>query len=133
RESVVHEALDGLRGQLLTLPPEELGEALHEVGGEDGNLLGTLPERRHRDLNDVQAIVEVFTEPTRGYRLLEVLVGRGEHAHVDLDGGAAAHSRELAVLQHVEQLALQGRMQVPDLVEEDRAAVGRLELADLEL
>ena len=35
--------------------------------------------------------------------------------------------------EHVEQLALQGRVEVADLVEEDGAVVGRLELADLEL
>ena len=34
------------------------------------------------------------------------------------------------VLQHVQQLGLQRRLHLADLVEEDRAAVGLLELAD---
>ena len=45
----------------------------------------------------------------------------------------AAHPRELAVLQHVEQLGLQGRVELADLVQEDGSAVGELEAAGLAL
>ena len=38
--------------------------------------------------------------------------------------------RELRVLQHVQQLGLQRRLHLADLVEEDRAGVRLLELAD---
>ena len=50
-----------------------------------------------------------------------------------LDGGPPADAGELAVLEHVQELALERRMQIPDLVEEDGAVIGRFELADLEL
>ena len=40
---------------------------------------------------------------------------------------------ELAVLQHVEQLGLQGRVELADLVQEDGPAVGQLEAAGLAL
>ncbi len=75
---------------------------MHEVLGEDGDLLGPLTQRRHHDLDHVQAIVEVLPEAAGRHRLLQVLVGGREHPHVDLHGGAAAHAGELAVLEDVE-------------------------------
>ena len=42
----------------------------------------------------------------------------------------AAELGELAVLQHVQQLGLERRLHLADLVEHQRAAVGLLELAD---
>ena len=106
---------------------------MHEVVGEDRDLLGALPERRHHDLDHVQTVVEVLAEAAAGHRLLEVLVGGREDAHVDLHGGPPPHPGELAVLEDVEELALQGRVKIADLVEEDGPAIRRLELADLEL
>jgi len=43
----------------------------------------------------------------------------------------AADARELAVLEHVQELGLQPQRHLADLVEEERALVGRLELAGL--
>ena len=60
---------------------------------------------------------------------LEVAVGGGDDADVDADVLAAAEPRELAVLQHLQQLGLQRRAHLADLVEEHRAVVGELELA----
>ena len=45
----------------------------------------------------------------------------------------AAEPRELAVLQHLQQLRLQRQLHLADLVEEHRAVVGELELARLVL
>ena len=51
-------------------------------------------------------------------------------AHVHLDGLRAAQALELLLLQHAEQLGLQLRRDVADLVEEQRPPVGQLESAD---
>jgi acyl-CoA reductase-like NAD-dependent aldehyde dehydrogenase len=58
-------------------------------------------------------------------------VGGGNHAHVDADQLAAADAEELALGQHPQQARLQRRRHVADLVEEQRAAVGLLEAADM--
>jgi hypothetical protein len=55
----------------------------------------------------------------------------GNHAHVDLDHAVAAQPLELLLLQHAQHLGLRLQAHVADLVEEDRALVGLLELADL--
>jgi hypothetical protein len=61
------------------------------------------------------------------------LIGRREDAHIDLDVRSPADSGELTVLKDMQQLALEGAVEVTDLVEEDGSMVGSLELADLEL
>ena len=83
--------------------------------------------------DDVQPEEEVFAELPVGDGLLEVAVGRGDDPHVDANVVLAAEPRELAVLQHLQQLGLQREAHVADLVEEHRAVVGELELAGLVL
>ena len=57
---------------------------------------------------------------------------RGRHQpHVHLDRLGAAQALELLFLQHAEQLGLQLRGDVADLVEEQRPLVRQLEAADL--
>ena len=62
---------------------------------------------------------------------LEIAVGRGDDAHVDLDAAPRADALDDLILQHAQQLGLQRRRQLADLVEEHRAAVGQLEPAAL--
>ena len=83
--------------------------------------------------DDVEAEEQILAELPVGDRLLEIAVGRGDDADVDVDVVLAAEARELAVLQHLQQLGLQRRAHVADLVEEHRAVVGELELARLVL
>ena len=106
---------------------------LAEVLGEDGDLLGAVAERGDEDVDDVEAVVQVLAEAPLGDGPLEVLVGGGDDADVDLDVAAGAEAGELAVLQDVQELGLQRQGHLADLVEEDGAAVGELELAGLAL
>ena len=62
---------------------------------------------------------------------LEIDVGGGDEAELHLDRLAAADPLDLAFLDRAQQLGLQVELQIADLVEEERAAVGQLELADL--
>ena len=63
----------------------------------------------------------------RSTSFAEVLVRRGEHAHVDVHHVLAADARDLAALQGAEHLRLRHEVHVADLVEEERAAVRLLE------
>ena len=62
--------------------------------------------------------------------LLQVRVGGGDDPHVGLDRLVAAEPLEPLLLQDAKQLGLRQRMHVADLVQEQRAAVALLELAD---
>ena len=89
-----------------------------------------LAQRRHRDLDHLQAVIEILAELAAQHHRFEVAVGGGDDADVDVDRFVAAKLGELRVLQHVQQLGLERRLHLADLVEEDRAGVGLLELAD---
>ena len=80
---------------------------------------------------DIQPEVEVLPETAGGDRRVEVDIGRGDDADVDRDRRAGADAHDLALLEDAEQLHLERRRQVADLVEEQRAAIGGLEPARL--
>ena len=84
-----------------------------------------------REGDHVEPVVEVLAEAARRDLLLEILVRRGDHAHVDLDRLGSADALEAVLLEDAQDLRLRHQAHVGDLVEEDRAAVGQLELAPL--
>src|SRR5262249_25235137 len=130
---IARHALECVVAQAEVVAPEKLRVATYEVPSEEGNLFRSLAQGRHDDLDHVQPIVEVVAKAAGRHGLFQVLVGGGQDPHIDLDGGAASQAGELAVLEDMQELALEGRMQIADLVEEDRAVVGGLEFAELEL
>ena len=125
-------ALEQLQHVLVDrLPPEvvaraELGE---EVRGKIADVLQALAQRRHPNRDDAEAVVQVLAELAVGDPVLEDAVRGGDHPNRDADRLLAAEPLHLAVLQHAQQLGLRRLVQVADLVEEDCAAVGQLELA----
>ena len=54
-------------------------------------------------------------------RVVEVAVGRGDDAHVDVQRLVAADALERALLQEAQELHLRRRRDLADLVEEERA------------
>ena len=74
--------------------------------GEQQEIGFPLPQRRHEDREHVQPVVEVLAERAVLDRLLEVLVGGGDEAHVGFQGLGAAEPLVLAFLQHAQQLDL---------------------------
>src|SRR5262249_44251159 len=107
--------------------------ALEEVAGQDRDLVAALAQRRQLHADDVQPVEEVLAEAALAHRALEVAVRGGDHARVDGHFAVTAEPRELAALQDLQELRLQARVHLGDLVEEDRAAVRDLELAELAL
>src|SRR5437667_4733192 len=124
------EAGDRFRPEPL-LPPILLVELGQEQRRQPGNLFPPLAQRGHPDLHHVEPVVEIRPELPARHRLLEVPVGGGDHADVDVDHTVAPDARESEVLQYVEELGLQGERQFRDLVQVDRALVRELELAGL--
>ncbi len=61
----------------------------------------------------------------------QVLVGGGNHPHVDADQFTATDAEELALRQHAQQPGLQRQRHVADLIQEQCAAIGLLEAADM--
>jgi hypothetical protein len=98
-----------------------------------GNILATLAQRRQRDEGDIQAIVEVFAETTLADGLHQVHVGGGDHPHVHLNGLARADAGDFALLQHAQQFDLKRQAKLADFIEQQGAALRRLEPAGMAL
>ena len=119
----------GLEG--LDLAIVLLGAADAEVLGEQRDVVRTLAQRRHRQRDGVDAEVEIAAQRAVRQRQVEIDVGGAHQPEVRGDGAGAADRPELALLQDAQQLGLQRRLHLADLVEEQRAAVRELDQADL--
>src|SRR5262249_31347320 len=104
-----------------------------EVIDEQKQIGFPLTERRNEDREDVQSIVQVLAKGPGRNRALHVLVRRGDEPDVDLDGLRAAEPFEFLFLKDSQQLDLGRQVDVPDLVEEERAALSQFEAAFLAL
>ena len=74
-------------------------------------------------------MVKVFPEVSCGNLCAQVLVCRGNYAHVHLNVFVAADAGELFLLKHTQHLCLGGQGHVPDLVKKQGSAVCLLELS----
>jgi hypothetical protein len=107
-------------------------EQLEEMLGQQHHVVGPLAQRRQRQLDDVEAEVEVLPELAaaiaRCRSVLVALTMRTSALRVPLDPEAS--NRPSAARAAA---CLTGQRQVADLVEEQRAAVRRLEASDARL
>jgi len=71
-----------------------------------------------------EARVQIGPEPATRRRGLEIAQRGRDQAQVHGDRAILADRQHLALLQHAQQCRLGGRRELPDLVEEQRAAVG---------
>ena len=105
-------------------------EVAHEPAHEEGDVVATLPQRGQIDVEDVEPVVQVGAEAPRFHMLAQRTVRGRDHSHVHFDGLHAAHARELALLQHPQELHLRGLRNLGDLVQKKRPAIGQLEPAE---
>ena len=82
------------------------------------------------DLDRVEPEQQVLAEAPFVGQLVGRQVGRGDDPHVDRHRPVGPDRDDLALLERGQQLGLEVERQIADLVEEQRAAVGRLEPAD---
>ena len=130
RPGVAAQQVHRLGGDLADLPAQLPVEAPHVVADQHGQVVAALAQGRQVDREDAQAIVEVGAELPLRRRRLQVAVRGRDQPHVGLDRLVAADPLERLFLQHAQDLALRRQRHVADLVEEQRAAVALLELAD---
>ena len=105
---------------------------LHEMPHQHRNIVLPLPQRRHRDLQHRQPVIQILPETAVPHRLLQIAVGRGNQADIHLDGMDPAHAFELTLLQHPQQLHLQRGSQFADFVEKNHASIGHFQPAFLQ-
>ena len=105
------------------------GQLADELLDERADVGVSIAERRHGQGDPLNAVVEVGPEAAR----LDLLVQRAkrgaDEACVDADLRVASDPHEPAILQEAQQLGLHGQRHLADLVEEERPAGRRLDLA----
>ena len=103
--------------------------ASDEVFHQRQNVFLAFAQRRQKNRDDGQTVIKVLAELVVAHRALQVAVGRSDHAHIHLHIAHATDPADDLVFEHAQQLRLQQRRQLANLVEEERAAVGHLEQA----
>ena len=88
-----------------------------EVPRQGRDVLAPIGQARNMDTDHVQAVEQVFAKLAGLHQRLQVLVGRGDDAHVHLDRHMTTHPVELAVGQDPQQAGLGVGGHVADLVE----------------
>jgi hypothetical protein len=100
-----------------------------EFLGQFENVLAPIAQRRQRDLEHTQPVVQVLAELTALHRAVEIAVGRRDQPDIHLDQARAAEAHELTLLEHAQQLGLDGQCHLADFVEEQHAPVGLFDAA----
>ena len=123
---VDHQRLHRIARQPIRLA---VGRPLQDGLDQVRDVVAAGTQGRHGNLDGVQAIEQVPAELAASAQRLERPVGRHHDPDVDAAAAVAADALHRRVLDHPQQLGLRRRREVGDFVEEQRAAVGLLELA----
>jgi hypothetical protein len=100
------------------------------MADECGNILDAVGKAGDLQHNHAEPEEQVFAEFAIGDRGAEILVRGRNDADVDGLHIAAADADDRPVFEHAEQFDLHVETHVADFVEEERAALGRFEMAD---
>src|SRR5438105_2442742 len=94
------------------------------------NILPALSQRRNRNGKYVESVKQVDAKPSFLNHVAQVVVSGGDDTHVRADGMCAAKPLEFVLLQHAQQLWLQLRRDVADLIQKYGSSVGQLKASD---
>ncbi len=121
---VRHELLERLLRHLAHGLAEGRREAREAVIDQQRDVLPPLAQGRHAHAQHVQAVEEILAEAPGFDVAFDVAGRRGQDPHVDLAGLGISDGPDLLLLEGAQQLRLERRRQLGDLVEEERSAVG---------
>ena len=92
-----------------------------------------LGQRWRANKEDGQPVVKIGAKAARLGVLRQRPVSSSQDAHVHLHGLVVAHTLQFPALHKAQQLGLQGQRHLADLVQKQRASVGRLDASDAPL
>ena len=98
--------------------------------GQFGDVTRARAQRRQPQRHNIEAKIKVFTESSGLDLALHVAVGGGQDADIDAHRPIAAETVDLPLLEGAQQLGLQADIHFADFVEQQRATIRCLKLAD---
>ena len=93
------------------------------------NVLRPLAQRGEVDLNDVDAVIQVFSETPFFDEGRQVLVRGANDPNIDVVRFGAAHRKDGLIVHGAQQLGLHGHIHVADFIQKQRTLISRHELA----
>ena len=123
----------GVPIQLRHATIEAQGGELQKVLEQQGDVLAALTQWWQFQRHHVEAVVKVATKLAAFAQLVEVGFGGRDYSAVDVDRLVRTKAFQAVLLQHAQQLDLQGQRHALYLVEKQTATVGMLDLADAAL
>ena len=124
---------EGIRTELPPRPGLVPAFASQRLLGEQLDVLAAVAQRRKRQRDHREPVVEILAEAPRPYKGLGVLVRRADDAGVDGLVPRRAEPSHARIFHDLQQLGLEQQWEQGDLVEEQRAAMGHLDQARLRL
>src|SRR6185437_15186441 len=107
-----------------------LTESVHKMFGEDQDIVPPFPQRRQRDRQTDQPVVQVLSESLVLYLFQQVLMGGDDDPDIDLGDASASDAGDLPFLQYTQEFGLQVDIQLSYLIEEQRSFVGLFEFSN---
>src|SRR5208337_1911692 len=98
-----------------------------EVAAEIFNVATAFAERRHAQIHHIDTVVKILAERAGLDLGFQMAVGRAHHPHLDLLVFLSADAAELPILQELQELRLQGWVELGNLIQKQGAAVGQLD------
>src|SRR5258708_19060202 len=126
RKVVMHERFHHAVMQL-GANPHLLRILLEKVAEQIRDVLAALSKRRKLKSGDIQSIVEVLPEALLGHGDEQILIGRCDDSHVDVNRLVLSDAANLVLLDGAQKLCLECDGRLRDLVEEERSPVGLFE------
>jgi hypothetical protein len=99
---------------LALLPCKHFDEVFHK----QRNVVRSLSQRRKGDGKNVESVIEISPEPLFVDHTSQILISRGNDAHIDLNRTTTPQPFELLLLKRAQQLRLKFERQFSDFVEE---------------
>jgi hypothetical protein len=127
---VTTEPVHRFRGDLSHVPSQFPAEATQVIIHKHRQVLATFTQRRQADREDAQSIVQIGPELSLLGKCFQITIRSYDDADICLDGFVPADSFESLILEQPKDFPLRGQRHVANLIQEDRAAVALLKLAD---
>ncbi|MNG90731.1 hypothetical protein D3C79_496310 [compost metagenome] len=99
---------------------------MHKAVNQPGDIFPSFAQRRNREGDDVQAVIQIAPESAILHRLRQIAIGGRHDAHVDLHRVRGADPQHFTLLQHAQQTGLRIQRHFADLIEQQSAAIRQL-------
>src|SRR6266566_140029 len=130
RPRIAHQLVEGFRWNGFDRAVHAARVFLNKVTDECGDVFLPFAQGWHDEWEYAQAVIEVAAKCAGGHHLVQIAVGGRHQADVHSNRADIPQPLELLFLKHAQKLGLELERDVPNFIEEDRAAVRQLEPAD---